>query len=45
MENMEHVLEDDLPGMVPGYWVNQLGDEEFLDLDLVEAHIKTFAKK
>lgn len=45
MENMEHVLEDDLPGMVPGYWVNQLGDEEILDLDLVEAHIKTFSKK
>jgi len=44
MENMGHVLEDDLPGMVPGYWANQLGDEEFLDFELVENHIKTFSK-
>jgi SNF2 family DNA or RNA helicase len=44
MENMGHVLEDDLPGTVPGYWANQLGDEEIIDQGLVEDHIKTFLK-
>jgi len=44
MLNMEHILEDDLPGLVPGYWTEQLGDEEYLDLDLVEDHIKTYLK-
>lgn len=45
MVNMGNILKDDLPGIVPGYWVNQLGDEELVDLDLVEKHIKTFSKQ
>lgn len=45
MKNMERVLEDDLPGLVPGYWVDQLGDEEEFDFDLVENHIKTYLSK
>ncbi|MFC2041928.1 DEAD/DEAH box helicase [Chloroflexota bacterium] len=32
MINMGNILEDDLPGIVPGYWINQLGDEELVDL-------------
>jgi len=45
MLNMEHVLEDALPGLVPGYWTDYFGDEEYLDLELVEKHIKTYLKK
>lgn len=45
MFNMEHVLEDDFPGVVPGYWADYFGDEEKLDLDMVEEHIRKLASK
>ncbi len=45
MLNMEHVLEDDLPGSVPGYWADYFGDEDYVDLELVEEHIKNYLKR
>ena len=45
MLNMEHILEDDFPGLVPGYWADYFGDEENIDLDLVEEHIRKLAKE
>jgi SNF2 family DNA or RNA helicase len=44
MLNMEHVLEDDLPGSIPGYWAGQFSDEEDIDLEMVEAHIREVAE-
>ena len=40
MRNMRNVVEGDLPGSLPGYWSEDLGDEETVDLALVEKHIK-----
>lgn len=37
---MQSVVENDLPGSMPGYWSEDLGDEEAVDLALVEEHIK-----
>jgi hypothetical protein len=45
MLNMEHVLEDELPGRIPGYWANQFSDEEDIDLEMVEAHIRKVAEE
>jgi len=45
MLNMEHVLEDDLPGLVPGYWADYFGEEEYVDLELVEQHIRNYLKQ
>jgi len=39
-KNMRAVLEGDLPGRVPGYWSEDLGDEEAVDSALVERHIR-----
>ncbi len=41
--NMRSILEDDLPGALPDYWINPLGDDESTDLELVEKHISEFA--
>jgi len=41
MRLMRDVIEADLPGKVPGYWSEDLGDEETEDLQLVETHIKS----
>ncbi|MGH9878751.1 MAG: helicase-related protein, partial [Nitrososphaerales archaeon] len=41
MRLMRDVIEDDLPGAVPGYWSEDLGDEETIDHQQVEAHIKS----
>lgn len=41
MRLMKDVIEGDLPGKIPGYWSDDLGDEEELDLEVVEEHIKS----
>lgn len=38
--NMEKIIESDLPGKIPGYWSDDLGDEEVIDYTMVEQHIK-----
>jgi SNF2 family DNA or RNA helicase len=43
MRNMRQVIEGDLPGNIPGYWGDDLGEEENIDLDMVEKHIKTIS--
>lgn len=45
MLNMEHILEDDLPGLVPGYWADYFGDEEKVDLEMVEEHIRKLVRE
>ena len=40
MEKMRRVIESDLPGVIPGYWTEDLGEEEKIDFDLVEDHIR-----
>lgn len=45
MRDMKTVVEGALPGSVPGYWGEDLGDAEETDLDLVENHIRAVAKK
>ncbi len=45
MRNMRSVVEGDLPGRVAGYWDYDLGDEEELDFDLVESHIREVVSK
>jgi SNF2 family DNA or RNA helicase len=40
MRRMRDVTEGDLPGGLPGYWSEDLGDEEELDLAMVEKHIR-----
>jgi len=45
MGNMWSILEDDLPGLLPDYWINPLGDDETTDLELVEKHISEFADR
>lgn len=45
MRYMEGILEDDLPGLVPGYWGDDFGDEEDLDLEAVEEHIREIANQ
>jgi len=37
---MRDVVEGNMPGVVPGYWLEDLGDEETVDWRSVEAHIK-----
>lgn len=44
MLNMENILEDALPGRIPGYWADQFSDEEDVDMDMVEAHIRKFTE-
>lgn len=39
MKRMREVVESDLPGKVPGYWSEDLGDEEVVDLQQVDEHI------
>jgi SNF2 family DNA or RNA helicase len=45
MRNMRTVTESPLPGELPGYWSNDLGEEEERDFYLVEKHIKNLTKK
>ncbi len=45
MLDMERVLEDDLPGSIPGYWAGQFGDEEDVDLEMVEAHVRNYVER
>ncbi len=40
LKAMRDVVEGDMPGAVPGYWLEDLGDEETVDWRSVEAHIK-----
>jgi SNF2 family DNA or RNA helicase len=40
MSNMRRVVESGLPGEIPGYWGEDLGDEEITDFDMVEDHIR-----
>ena len=40
MRRMRDVTEGELPGALPGYWSDDLGDEEETDLALVEEHIR-----
>jgi SNF2 family DNA or RNA helicase len=40
MEKMRKIVESDLPGTIPGYWTDDLGEEESIDFDLVENHIR-----
>ncbi len=40
IETMKDIIEGDLPGKIPGYWDDDLGDEEIIDYELVEKHIK-----
>jgi SNF2 family DNA or RNA helicase len=40
LKAMRDVVEGDMPGVVPGYWLEDLGDEETVDWGSVEAHIK-----
>jgi SNF2 family DNA or RNA helicase len=43
LKAMRDVVEGDMPGVVPGYWMEDLGDEEIVDWRSVEAHIKRIA--
>lgn len=43
MQNMRKVLDVALPVELPGYWSEDLGEEEERDFALVERHIRTFA--
>ena len=45
MQNMRKVLEGSLPGELPGYWSEDLGEEEERDFELVEKHIRTFVER
>lgn len=45
MQNMRKVLESALPGELPGYWSEDLGEEEERDFELVEKHIRTFVER
>jgi SNF2 family DNA or RNA helicase len=40
LKNMRSVIEGDLPGQMPGYWSDDLGDEENVDDAQVEEHIR-----
>ena len=40
MKRMRDIVEADLPGTLPGYWSEDLGDEELVDLQLVEEHLE-----
>lgn len=42
IENLNNILEGDFPGIIPGYWNNDLGEEEDLDYNLVDNHICQF---
>jgi len=44
MQNMRKVIESKFPNEVPGYWSNDLGEEEERDFNLVEEHIQDIAK-
>lgn len=45
IKNMNHVIEGDLPGIIPGYWSNDLGEEEIQDFESVENHIRKLFNK
>lgn len=45
MKKMRRVVENDLPGQIPGYWTEDLGDEEQMDFKLVEQHIRSLFSK
>ncbi len=40
IKTMKDIIEGELPGTIPGYWDDDLGDEESIDFELVENHIK-----
>lgn len=40
MKRMREIIESDLPGRMPGYWSEDLGEDETVDLDLVEQHVR-----
>lgn len=42
IKNLNYMLEGELPGSLPGYWNNDLGDEEDIDYNLVDTHIRQF---
>jgi len=44
IENLNNLLEGELPGAIPGYWSNDLGDEEDSDYDFVDNHIRQFSR-
>jgi SNF2 family DNA or RNA helicase len=44
MQNMRNILDGAIPGELPGYWSEDLGEEEEQDFELVESHIKTLAR-
>lgn len=45
MQAMHQVLEGDLPRELAGYWSEDLGIEEEVDLELVEKHIQKFVSR
>jgi SNF2 family DNA or RNA helicase len=45
MKNMSQILEGELPTNYPGYWGNDLGDQEILDYDAVDEHIRNLLTK
>lgn len=45
MKKMKEIIESDLPGKVPGYWSEDLGDEEVVDLQIVEEHIQDILRR
>lgn len=42
VSRMHEVLEGRLPGRIPGYWSEELGDEDEVDFELVDDHIRRF---
>lgn len=45
MRTMRGVIESELPAEVPGYWSDDLGEEEVADLELVEEHIQHILRR
>lgn len=44
IKNLNYILEGELPGIIPGYWNNDLGEEEDIDFNLVDNHIRQIVK-
>lgn len=45
INNLNYMLEGELPGNLPGYWNNDLGEEEDVDYNLVDNHIRQLFSK
>ena len=41
MKNMQKVIESSFPGELPGFWTEDLGNEEEYDFELVVEHLKS----